>query len=145
MLLLSNTPGEKQAVKKKARRGREPHYSLVPSSIGSKIPASKTWQGSLCTTLARYEKILYKNSFTKIYKFFLKSKPSSIGSKIPASKHGKGPWVPPWLGMTKSFIKISSPKSKNSFQNKIPSQNLKSGSTEVFKRYSNKTGWRINL
>ena len=32
-----------------------------PSSIGSKIPASKTWQGSLCTTLARYDKILYKN------------------------------------------------------------------------------------
>ena len=90
IILLSNTPGEKQAAKKKARRGREPHCSLVPSSIGSKIPASKTWQGSLCTTLARYEKILYKNSFTKIYKFFLKSKPSSIGSKIPASETWQG-------------------------------------------------------
>ena len=31
-----------------------------PSSIGSKIPVSKTWQGSLCTTLARYDKIFNK-------------------------------------------------------------------------------------
>ena len=64
--------------------------SKYTGSIGSKIPASKTWQGSLCTTLARYDKILYRNSFTKIYKFFLKSKPSSIGSKIPASETWQG-------------------------------------------------------
>ena len=35
----------------------------------------------------------------------------------PRIKQGKCPCVPPWLGMTKSFIKIPSQKSINSFSN----------------------------
>ena len=40
-----------------------------------------------------------------------------LAAKSPRVKHGKGPCVPPWLGMTKSFTKIPSQKSKNSFPN----------------------------
>ena len=40
-----------------------------------------------------------------------------MAAKSPRVKHGKGPCVPPWLGMTKSFIEIPSQKSINSFSN----------------------------
>ena len=40
-----------------------------------------------------------------------------LAAKSPRVKHGKGPCVPPWLGMKKSFIKIPSQKSINSSSN----------------------------
>ena len=40
-----------------------------------------------------------------------------LAAKSPRVKHGKGPCVPPWLGMKKSFIKFPSQKSINSSSN----------------------------
>ena len=54
-----------------------------------------------------------------------------LAAKSPRVKHGKGPRVPPWQGMTKSFIKIPSQKSKNSF----PNQNSFSKSKNSFPNY----------
>ena len=48
-----------------------------------------------------------------------------MAAKSPRVRHGKAPCVPPWLGMTKSLIKIPSQKSKNSLPNQNSSQKLK--------------------